>query len=515
MDRSGSDNRIRGQRWLVVLTLMAQIALIIACVMSTRPDLNWKERNRHHRQYEELSVAMRNGHLWLEEVPPDSLQEMDNPYDYLARCEQGYLSGDDYLSDTSYYKGHYYVYFGIVPELLLFLPCLLLTGHVLPTWAAVLLCACLYSAGLYFFLHQLCRIYFRNTGTGILLLLDWAMFGATQTLFIAHYASVYTMPLIAGMMCGVFGLSFWLKASGENRLGKMSRRYLLAGSVLTALVIGCRPQMAILVFLAFPIFGKQIREGKFFRLTKESVLNTLCVIGPWLILGGLFLWYNAVRFEDPLEFGVRYLLTVTDMTNVRPELKRIPVGIYFHLLQPMHFTSEFPFVRGVNTALPGTEGLYIEPLTGGFFAINLIALPGLLLPLLRLWRNGGNGGTQNKNVWQMGSVSLLSAAVLTLLDILMAGISQRYQADYAFLYMLASLVVILSLYESCGNGERKETGECKRANIRKGSITAVLTALTILCVCLNILITLSEDMYFSVKSLNPEGFEWIQKLFCS
>ena len=512
MDRAGSDNRKIRQRWLVVCTQIAQLALIIVCVMATRPDLNWKERNRHHRQYEELSAAMRNGHLWLEEVPPDSLQEMENPYDYLARVEQGYFSGDDYLSDTSYYKGHYYVYFGVVPELLLFLPCLLLTGHVLPTWAAVLFCACLYAAGLYFFLYQLCRTYFRNTGNGILLLLDWAMFGATQTLFIAHYASVYTMPLIAGMTCGVFGLSFWLMASGEESMGKMSRRYLLAGSVLTALVIGCRPQMAILVFLAFPIFEKQIRNGGFFRLTKQSALNTLCVIGPWLILGGLFLWYNAVRFEDPLEFGVRYLLTVTDMTRVTPDLGRIPVGIYFHLLQPMRLTPEFPFVRGVNTALPGTEGLYIEPLTGGFFAINLIALPGLLLPLLRSWRNGG---IQKKNAWLMGSVSLLCAAVLTLLDILMAGISQRYQADYAFLYMLASLVVILSLYEQCGSGESKEIEENTGVNIRKGIITAVLSALTILCVCLNILITLSEDVYFSVKSLNPEGFEWIQKLFCS
>ena len=38
----------------------------------------------------------------------------------------------------------------------------------------------------------------------------------------------------------------------------------IPGAVSIALVMGCRPQLAIAVLFAFPIFWRQIREGLFF-----------------------------------------------------------------------------------------------------------------------------------------------------------------------------------------------------------------------------------------------------------
>ena len=53
------------------------------------------------------------------------LMELKNPYD------TSYLLANaiPYLADYAYYEGKYYVYFGIVPELLFYLPCLALTGR--------------------------------------------------------------------------------------------------------------------------------------------------------------------------------------------------------------------------------------------------------------------------------------------------------------------------------------------------------------------------------------------------
>ena len=48
-------------------------------------------------------------------------------------------TGENYLWDTAYYEGHYYVYFGVVPVLLFYLPFYLVTGANFPTAIGVLI----------------------------------------------------------------------------------------------------------------------------------------------------------------------------------------------------------------------------------------------------------------------------------------------------------------------------------------------------------------------------------------
>ena len=65
---------------------------------------------------------MAHGQLYLEEEPPDWLKSMDDPYDKSARDELQKETGEPYLFDVAYYDGHYYVYFGVVPVLMFYLP---------------------------------------------------------------------------------------------------------------------------------------------------------------------------------------------------------------------------------------------------------------------------------------------------------------------------------------------------------------------------------------------------------
>ena len=57
------------------------------------------------------------------------LKSLSNPYDYRLRSMTLEPAGVSYLWDAAYYIGRYYVYFGIVPELLFFLPYYLATGN--------------------------------------------------------------------------------------------------------------------------------------------------------------------------------------------------------------------------------------------------------------------------------------------------------------------------------------------------------------------------------------------------
>ena len=70
------------------------------------------------QQYAELAKSMTHGKLYLEEEPPNWLQNMDDPYDRGARDQLVKETGEDVpVRDTAYYEGHYYVYFGVVPVL--------------------------------------------------------------------------------------------------------------------------------------------------------------------------------------------------------------------------------------------------------------------------------------------------------------------------------------------------------------------------------------------------------------
>ncbi len=80
----------------------------------------------HHAQYQELARALKDGHCDLFFYPADGrLKTAENPYDTSSLQ----VEGIEYLPDYAYFDGKYYVYFGILPELLLYLPWHLATGR--------------------------------------------------------------------------------------------------------------------------------------------------------------------------------------------------------------------------------------------------------------------------------------------------------------------------------------------------------------------------------------------------
>ena len=123
-------NNVKQVRTIIVMSTLV-IMLGFALVRINPACLNpyWP----HHKQYQELAKSLVDGKVALPYKPTDELLQVKNPYDTSALM----VKNIEYRMDYAFYQGKYYVYFGIIPEILFFLPFYLLTGKELPNYLVV------------------------------------------------------------------------------------------------------------------------------------------------------------------------------------------------------------------------------------------------------------------------------------------------------------------------------------------------------------------------------------------
>ena len=204
------------------------------------------------QQYAELAKAMAHGQLYLEEEPPQWLQDSNDPYDKGARDEMQKETGEPYLFDVAYYNGHYYVYFGVVPVILFYLPFYLLTGANFPTAIGVLIAVVAFVLGCSALLDRFARYHFKRVSLGLYLLLQIPLVMCCGVLYLLKFPTFYSLPIALGLAFSVWGLYFWMK----GRASAGPEKWYLAGSLCMALVAGCRPQLLVLSLVAFPLFWR-------------------------------------------------------------------------------------------------------------------------------------------------------------------------------------------------------------------------------------------------------------------
>lgn len=158
--------------------------------------------------------SMSQGKLYLEEEPPDWLQQMDDPYDKGARDELQKETGEPYLFDVAYYQGHYYVYFGVVPVLLFYLPFYLATGASFPTAIGVLLAVIAFILGCSALLDRFARYHFKQVSLGLYLLLQIALVTCCGILYLVKFPTFYSLPIACGLAFSVWGLYLWMCGRG-------------------------------------------------------------------------------------------------------------------------------------------------------------------------------------------------------------------------------------------------------------------------------------------------------------
>ena len=406
----------RGMRWWMI---GASALIILSCTipMGLSPVYNGEEQN-YRNQYEMITEAFLSGQLHFQYDVDERLLALDNPYDMVERA----VSGVDFHWDHALYNGHYYMYFGVVPVLVLFLPFRVITGQALLGYHGAQIFTAVYILGIFMLLGLLGKKFFERMSVSLYLLLCAAI-----TYFTIWYAvsapTLYCMAILSALAFAVWSIYFFAKAvwccEGENR----AIAYAALGSLLGALEFGCRPTVGMSNLVVLPLIYAFLKK----RGISAKLLFKMCLAAlPYALVAAGLMWYNAARFGNPFEFGQSYQLTVTDQTAYGDMLSRFdPMGlmrdIYFYLFNNM-------------LSLPALEPL---PRIGPFVTFPLLPVSFLLLLSARNIRH-----IHKSKLLLFGVFLLLSVVVIIIFDVLWAPIPEpRYRLDFSWLLGIAAFIL--------------------------------------------------------------------------
>ena len=297
---------------------------------------------KNKNQYELTADAFLNGQLYLDYGDMDPrLLAMSNPYDTKARRELGVR----YHWDHAFYNGRYYMYFGVVPVFLLFIPYKLLTGVSLTTYHATQIFVGLSIIGLFAFFRLLSKRFFPKLSFAVYLLLSAAISLTSMVHCIAKPA-MYMTAFAAGICMEIWSVFFYVKAvwATENENRAIFRAFL--GALLGALAFGCRPSIALGNLIVIPCLIVFLRQRK---ITGRLFLKLAGAASPYIIIGALLMVYNYVRFDSPFEFGQSYQLTVADQSSYGSFFSRLSGrallnGATYFLTRSEDLIGDFPYV---------------------------------------------------------------------------------------------------------------------------------------------------------------------------
>ena len=280
-----SDRVARGR--LPCLLFVAVASFHFATAWVGGPASNWRGQTSEY--YPLLTDAFLAGQTSLLVQPSSEMLALPDPYDPVANARLR-------LHDASLYHGKYYLYFGPTPAIVLFLPYKLLTGSHLPTRIAVaLFCAggfaC--SCALFFLLAKRekwdCP---RWLGSAAVLSLGTA----PGVAFLLTRPSFYEVAIGAGYCFVMAGFLLTAYSLGQDSPRTAS---LVGAGLCFGLAAGCRPNFALLAILMVVVVAWRIRSHK---------TQALAFVGPVVLCGVLLAAYNYARFQNPFEFGTKYML---------------------------------------------------------------------------------------------------------------------------------------------------------------------------------------------------------------
>ncbi|MCH3942520.1 MAG: hypothetical protein LKE37_02190 [Atopobiaceae bacterium] len=409
-------------------------------------------------EYTALAHSLAKGQLWLDEQPPEWLDEMDNPYDYSQRVAHEDEEGMGYKGDAAFYQGHYYVYFGVVPVVLSYLPFYALTGQDFPNAMAVLLTTVLFVIGLERLLSSVARSRFPNTSAGVYLLVFLGVLLSSGALLGLGRATMYNVPQAFSRCLVVWGLWLWHRGWREGR-----KPLLAAGSLLMALVFGCRPQMFVFGAFLLPLLWWGWKHPG-----RERWAVGASLLVPFAVVAAGLMWYNAARFGSPLDLGANYNLASNDMTKRGFVPARALDGAFAYLLQPPQVVGAFPFLVPTLFATSYVGLTITEPMLGGAFAT---------MPFL--WSPFASKGLRrrSRDVFACIVCLLALALVVAVADAEGAGILGRYYQDFLPLLALAAALAFL---EGASFGDSGLWGRALRVAFW---LTLLFAALSFLFMC--------------------------------
>lgn len=260
-------DKIGKKQNITVFAIMFSVILLCTLPMGLSPLWNG-EIPEHRNQYEVLTESILSGHIYLDygDIDP-RLLEMENPYDFVARTELGI----SYHWDHAFYNGHYYMYFGVVPVFLVFLPYRVLTGSNLTTYHATQIFTAFFICGMFAVFYMLAKKFFPKMTLGIYLTFSSAV-SIMSIWYSVSSPALYCTAITAGLCMEIWSLFFFIRAVWVEIKEERSIFLAFWGSLFGALAFGCRPTVALANLLVIPMLILFLRKRKLsFRLMSRLV----------------------------------------------------------------------------------------------------------------------------------------------------------------------------------------------------------------------------------------------------
>lgn len=328
----------QGMQTVITGVVCAATVLLLTLPMGLSPVWNG-EVPEHRNQYEKMAQSLLEGKLYLDYGDDTSaLEALDNPYDPEARSE----AGVPYRWDHAWYDGHYYMYFGVVPAILVFAPFQAITGTPLTTYHATQLFTAAAVIGLFFLFRLLTRRFFKHLSYGMYLFLSVAV-SLMSLWYGTATPALYCTAITAAVALMVWSLYFFIRAVYVEPRENRQLVFAGLGALLGALVFGCRPTVALANLVVIPLLVVFLRS----KQITPALLGKLALAAlPYVVVGVALMWYNAARFDNPFEFGQTYQLTVADQTALGgfPPLKELFQKTWNNFFEFKRPTATFPFV---------------------------------------------------------------------------------------------------------------------------------------------------------------------------
>lgn len=423
------DNPGKGGYIAIVLTC---ITLIAACVLPMGLAPFWNGQIPMHRnQYELLADSIMNGHIYIDydDIDP-KLLAMEDPYNYEERIANEVI----YHWDHAFYKGHYYMYFGVVPVFLLFIPFKLLTGRTLVTFHATQFFVMMAIVAFFILFYMIAKKFFSKLPIGTYLVSTVAISLITVG-YCVQAPALYCTAISGGICLELWSLTLFFMA--VYFMKKEWSQVLVAtlAALCGALAFGSRPPVALANIVAIPLAIAYVKNYK----GKKIIRNFAIIAIPYVVVAGLLMAYNYARFENPFEFGQAYQLTSANQTEYLSFFDRFNIfsniaGLFENYLTAGTINDVFPYFS-----------------YGGF----LVTYPLMWLLVIYYAQDSVRKAMKQDQISLLTVFLLADTVLVSLADVQWSpGLCERYRLDAYFALGILMFILVGYRFKTTGNQNR-------------------------------------------------------------
>ena len=289
-----------------ICIIFAAFATIAICTIPMHSSSPLGEHDGR-RQYSEMADNLLAGRISFDYGDETELLQLQNPYDPNERRQTGVKFHWDY----AFYNGKYYMYFGIVPTIILFLPYRIITGTPLDTIVTTQIFVAIFILGIFVLFYFLSKRFFNKLPLATYLLLSIS-FSIMCVWFSTAQPPLYCTAITSALAMEVWSIFFYALAIWGKKTENRQILFAFFGALLGSLAFGCRPPIALINLVAIPFLIIFLKQHRF----NIKLFAKICLVAlPYIIVGISLMCYNYVRFDNPLEFGQAYQLTADDQTS--------------------------------------------------------------------------------------------------------------------------------------------------------------------------------------------------------